>query len=279
MATQQRFGLTELLLATALAATVTLVAFSSYLSAVKARRPPAQDAAEWAWLERTYGPSKHSEYAEEWIVRDFFEDRRDGVFVDVGAGNYLRNSNTYYLETALGWRGVAFDAQPQFAAAYTQHRPRTTFVPAFISNRTGDTARLFLSQFSTEVASAAQQFTERWGAFAGTKEMQTITLNDALDALKIDAATFVNMDIELYEPKALAGFDIARFHPELVCVEAHPEVRQAILSYFQAHDYELVGKYLRVDMWNLYFMPKGHTVKPFPTEVMNEWTRHPREGR
>jgi hypothetical protein len=65
------------------------------------------------------------------------------------------------------------------------------------------------------------------------------------------------MDIELSEPKALAGFDIDRFKPALVCIEAHPDVRQRILNDFHAHDYVVVGKYLRMDVTNLYFEPAG----------------------
>jgi hypothetical protein len=63
------------------------------------------------------------------------------------------------------------------------------------------------------------------------------------------------MDIELSEPKALAGFDVDRFKPALVCIEAHPEVRQQILDYFTRHRYVLVGRYLRADSKNLYFQP------------------------
>ena len=46
-----------------------------------------------------------------------------------------------------------------------------------------------------------------------------------------------------------------RYHPTLVCVEAHPQVRQAILDYFHRHHYVVVGKYMGVDTQNLYFMP------------------------
>ena len=55
--------------------------------------------------------------------------------------------------------------------------------------------------------------------------------------------------------KALAGFDVERFRPELVCIEAHPQVRQQILDYFARHRYIVVGKYLRADVNNLYFTP------------------------
>ncbi len=85
--------------------------------------------------------------------------------------------------------------------------------------------------------------------------MPTITLDDLLAAEGVEHIDFLNMDIELWEPKALAGFDIERFHPALVCVEAHLEVRDDLLDYFARHGYVVVGRYLRADIWNLYFRP------------------------
>ena len=46
-----------------------------------------------------------------------------------------------------------------------------------------------------------------------------------------------------------------RFQPALVCIEAHPEVRQQILDYFAQRNYVVIGKYLRADPQNLYFRP------------------------
>jgi hypothetical protein len=57
--------------------------------------------------------------------------------------------------------------------------------------------------------------------------------------------------------KTLKGFNIERFRPALVCIEAHPEVRQQILDYFSHHNYVVVGKYLRADLASLYFSPAG----------------------
>jgi hypothetical protein len=83
----------------------------------------------------------------------------------------------------------------------------------------------------------------------------TATLDDLLTQHGVTEIDFVSIDIELHEPQALAGFSIARFRPALVCIEAHPEVRQQILDYFARHDYVVVGEYLHVDETNLYFMP------------------------
>ena len=87
--------------------------------------------------------------------------------------------------------------------------------------------------------------------------MPTITLNDLLDSEKVQHVDYMSIDIELWEPKALAGFDIERFQPKLVCIEAHQQVRQQILDYFRRHHYMIVGKYLRADVTNLYFAPES----------------------
>ena len=65
-----------------------------------------------------YGPGHATEREEEWMIRDFFKDRRGGFFVDVGANHYRWTSKTYYLETTLGWSGLAIEPQQQYAADY-----------------------------------------------------------------------------------------------------------------------------------------------------------------
>jgi len=211
--------------------------------------------AETRPLEQRYGPSKYSQYEEEWIIRDFFNDRRNGVFVDVGASDYQKFSNTYYLESVLGWSGIAIDALSEFENDYKIHRPRTRFRTFFVSDRSNDQAKLYVLKGDTLTTSATKEFTQRWGSDLSEVSAPTITLDDLLGVEGISAFDFLSMDIELAEPRALAGFDIERFHPALVCIEAHPEVRQQILEYFARHRYVLVGKYLRADRQNLYFTP------------------------
>ena len=232
---------------------------------------PPTETFEAKWLERTYGPVRQSHGAEEWIVRDFFRDKRNGVFVDVGAADHKRGSNTWFLENQLGWSGLAVDAQDRYRADYEQHRPRTRFFTLFVSDRSDKRMRLFLNE-NPELASWQQEFSARFGQVQGSTEVSTITLNDLLQAERVARFDFLSMDIELAEPKALAGLDLQRFRPQLVCIEAHPEVRQQILDYFARNEYVVIGKYLRVDLLNLWFMPAGSAVRPFPSvDEPAEW--------
>ncbi len=204
-------------------------------------------------FEQRYGPTRQSEHVEEWLIRDFFQDQRDGVFVDVGANHPKRFSNTYFLETELGWSGIAIEPLKEFAPMYAEIRPRTRFRAFFVSDASDATAKVYVLEENSLVSSSTRAFTERAHGRAREVEAPTISLTDLLIKEGLSTVDFVNIDIELAEPKALAGFDIQRFRPKLVCIEAHPEVRQQILDYFQSNGYRLVGRYLRADEHNLYF--------------------------
>lgn len=202
-----------------------------------------------------YGPTGHSRNGEEWFVRDFFRDRRGGTFVDVGAYHHQEESNTYYLEVSLGWSGIAVDANPAFSSGYAEHRPRTQFMSFFVSDRSDADATLFVPRRYPLMASGNRAFASLSTSGLDTQTVRTITLTDLLERAGMSDVDFLNVDIELAEPKALAGFDIQRFRPKLVCIEGHREVRQMVLDYFARADYVLVADYLRADQWNLWFTP------------------------
>lgn len=220
-----------------------------------AKTQPTQSSAEMEYFRKRYGPDHYTEREEEWLIRDYFQDKREGVFVDVGAHHFRSMSKTYYLESRLGWSGIAIEPQREFEADYAKHRPRTAFFPFFVSNVSNATARLHLIKRMAAVASADPDFVKRFGTPDEVREVPTVTLTDLLDSQRIRKIDFMNMDIELHEPRALEGFDIKRFKPSLVCIEALLPVRQAILDYFARNGYVLVGKYVWVDTENLYFEP------------------------
>jgi len=243
------FDLYEVLLITGLVAIGTAAVF--YRPAY--RSPYGEQESPAAYQARFH--TKWSENAEEWLIRDFFDDRTGGVFLDVGAGHFRDGSNTYFLETALGWTGLAIDAQEEYGADYPTFRPNSRFLAAFVTDAMAGPAELFVPTSNRKLASGDGAYVEQTVGVDAVREVPTITLDAALEQAAIDRIDFLSLDIELHEPQALAGFDIDRYRPSLVCVEAHLPVRDQLLAYFHAHDYVVVGKYLRVDDVNLYFTP------------------------
>jgi FkbM family methyltransferase len=214
----------------------------------------SRGGAELQQLESRFGSERNSRYGEEWIIRDFFGEQRDGVFVDVGANHHQRDSNTFFLETKLGWSGVAIDPQAKFADGYAANRPRTRFVPLFVSDSSNNEAVLHVPKNNDLIASSSMTFVkEEGGDDIVPIRANTTTLDDVLERSGIRKVDFLSIDVELHEPQVLKGFSIDRFRPRLIAIESHAEVRQQILDYFMAHGYVLLGKYLRADSENLWF--------------------------
>jgi FkbM family methyltransferase len=210
----------------------------------------------------TSGKKLYSENNEELIIRDFLQDRLNGFFVDVGCGDYKDSSTTYYLEKHLGWSGIAVDALVDWAKGYMENRPKTKFYNFIVTDHSGKTESFYRSGDNLFLSSKYKSFID-WAA----KEkghiqanysivyVSTITLTELLEKSGISQIDFLSIDIEGSEPAALAGFDINRFKPKLVCIEAHSH-GDKIMKYFNRKGYKLIKKYLKYDSQNWYFRPR-----------------------
>ena len=71
----------------------------------------------------------------------------------------------------------------------------------------------------------------------------------------IGVLDFVSLDIEEHEPAALRAFDLQRYAPRLLCIEAHGRTQDAIYEWMVTHGYRRVDSYLAYDSVNWYFEP------------------------
>ncbi len=203
---------------------------------------------------RSAGPAQYSLGPEELLVRHFFTERREGFFAEVGAGDWRAGSNTLFLERHLGWSGIAVDARSDLGAGWREHRPAARFEnyvvsdhagvdPFYVSGFFGATSRERLPDFPGVDAAGAL---EMW--------VPTITLSGLLDACGIEHIDFVSIDVEHAEAEVLAGFELDRFRPELVCVEIgvrDPE--RFVTPHFAAAGYKRLTSYCDIDGVNWWF--------------------------
>jgi FkbM family methyltransferase len=197
----------------------------------------------------------YSQRNEELIIRDFFQDRRDGFYLDVGCAWPQRNSTTYYLEKHLGWSGFGVDAVAEYGPMWAEVRERGKFFNFLVSDH-ADTNDTFYRADWTGVSSVDEENVKRWKVGYKKIEVPTITLNKLLDDNGVKKVDFLSLDIEGAQLSALRGFDIERFRPDLACVEMHMPDHDKILQYFDTHGYEPLDKYREHDIVNMYFKPK-----------------------
>jgi FkbM family methyltransferase len=204
----------------------------------------------------------YSIFNEELIIRDFFQDRRGGFYLDVGCAGPVKESNTYYVEKHLGWTGIGVDALEEFAPEWAKMRPNSRFLRHLVSDRSGGTEKFYKS-YGRGISSTNQDWArgKAFGEDFPTEEIQaeTISLDDLLDREGVTKIDLLSMDIEGHESKALAGFDIERFKPELVVIEKQlgAAKRRRVAEYFARHGYVRIEKYIPFDSVNDYYQAKS----------------------
>lgn len=199
------------------------------------------------------GSNYYSRKAEELIIRSFFQDRKAGFFLDVGCASPIKDSNTFYLEWHLKWSGIAVDAAPQKKKYWHKYRRKSRLFTYLISDRSSTIEKFYRAG---DVGSTQKERVLLGKTVRGKEvELPTITLSKLLDDNGIEKIDFLSIDIEGSELNALAGFDIQRFRPELVCVERDKNKGQALLDYFDTHHYRMLDEYEALDNTNWYFVP------------------------
>lgn len=235
-----------------------LLAFGgAILAAVTLAGPAAADElAEFLKREKT----RYSQGQQEELIRHFFGDRRDGFFVDIGCYDYRKASTTYYLEKHLGWSGIGVDAQKKYANGWKYFRPKSRFFVYAVTDKSGETIS-FLQADGFSATDLDTRNLEHWQEKVGFEPVEitvpTITINDLLDREGVERFDFLSMDINGAEPIALAGFDIERFRPELVHVEASSHRHDELKKYFAEHGYVRIETYQKYDPINWYFTPES----------------------
>lgn len=200
------------------------------------------------------GRSYYSRKKEELIIRSILQDRKKGFFLDVGCAGPFLNSNTFFLEWHLGWTGIAVDANPQNRKRWEKYRTKSKLLTFLVTDHSGAIGKFYKAG---HVGSTQRERIVMNKTVHG-KEIQlpTITLSKLLDDSGVEKIDFLSMDIEESELKALAGFDIERFRPDLVCIERAVKNEEEILAYFETHHYQMIEEYKPLDISNWYFVPK-----------------------
>jgi FkbM family methyltransferase len=145
-----------------------------------------------------------------------------GTFLEIGANDGYSQSNTYYLERILGWRGILIEPVPYLYRMCRRHRTNSTCFHAAcvaddstsieIVDRTLETVALGLAHREDE--------SRRLAARPGhTTTVPAARLTDLIDRSPLDHITFMSVDVEGAELAVFDGLDWARHAPDWLLVE------------------------------------------------------------
>lgn len=153
------------------------------------------------------------------FVREFFRDTPQGFFVEVGANDPKKDSQSFHLEEA-GWTGILVEPVPELAEELRRVRKSKVFEVACSSpDRAGTIMTL-------HVAGPFSSFDPNL-AVTGMRADHTVAVKvDTLDHVLAEggakqAIDLISVDVEGHELEVLSGFDFARWRPRLILLEDH----------------------------------------------------------
>lgn len=184
---------------------------------------------------------------------------RSGFFIEAGANDGYSQSNTYYLEKKMGWRGILIEAIPELYQKCLRERKRSVVYNfALVGN---EYHKSTLNMHYANLMSAAQDALKTEEALRlhirkgleiqGIKESYTIdvparTLGSILDEkLNLPTIDLFSLDVEGFELEVLKGLNIEKYRPRYILVEARffkevddcLNVLYEMVDRFSEHDY------------------------------------------
>jgi len=137
-----------------------------------------------------------------------------GFYVDVGANNPYTTSNSHPFY-ARGWSGIDIEPIPGLADLLRQAHPRNLVVNAAAGSKTGSTT--FYVHPNGELSSLDKSLVPNP---AEIRQIPIMKVDDILAWANPEQIDFASIDVEGWEREVLLGFNLPRWQPKLLVIEA-----------------------------------------------------------
>lgn len=191
----------------------------------------------------------HSQFKQDQFINEnFFKNKINGFFVDIGAHDGKTFSNSLFFE-GLGWNGVCVEPNPKIFKSLKNNRKCKCFEVA-ISDKIGKSSFFQITSDIDMLSGLTDEFTEEAKqriviemqkdpkAFNHI-EVETNTFENIInDTTRID---FLSLDTEGNELKILKSIDFNKYDIQLISVENN-KFDNTFQNFFHNMKYHLVAR-------------------------------------
>jgi len=194
----------------------------------------------------------YSQLDQDLKVLKFYNNKRDGFFIEIGASDGIELSNTYLLEKMYNWKGICVEPIPKRFELLCKNRPQSFCCDRAVYNESNknvifDIANNYdlLSGISNNIDSHKNEVDSNKTQITVT----TISFNDLLE--KFNCPSFVDylsLDTEGSELEILKSVDLQKYVFGLIHVEHNfiEPRRTQIRNLLTSNGY----KYIRENQWD-----------------------------
>jgi FkbM family methyltransferase len=185
--------------------------------------------------------SKAQLFQDVWVLWRTAKTNNLKYFVEVGACDPVRLSNTFLLENKYGFKGILVEPNPKLAQELREKR--TAQVCEVAISNSGFPLELILAtdpEFS-RVANSRGDIHNLFSPTGEVVQVQSSKLTDILRENKVPKDfTFLSIDIEGMELEALQSLDFNLYKPQMIAVEHNfRKDRNGIKKFLSLHGYVL----------------------------------------
>ena len=167
---------------------------------------------------------QYSQWGEDLFINNFFKNKNNGIYLDVGCFHPYMYSNTCLLYKK-GWSGINIDINQTSIDLFNIVRPNDINICAAVHEIKREFKVYFDDPFSP-VNTIDNKFYENLKkSFFKNKKISTVqskTIQEILDTDKIkNAIDFINIDAEGLDFKILKQINLNKYKVQLLSIETH----------------------------------------------------------
>lgn len=166
---------------------------------------------------------------DKYIYENFFKNKENGIFLDIGAHDGIDKSNSYFFEKYLNWSGVCVEPIPDVFNRLKQNR-KCTSINAGVSDRNGSAVFWRIQGYSEMLSGLAENYNEQHKQrikkelkiHGGNLEEITIEImdiNTLMHKNNINHIDYCTIDVEGSEEKILSALDPKEIEISVLTVE------------------------------------------------------------
>ena len=193
------------------------------------------------WLEKYFTHKKsYSQSGEDKFITNFFKKQKKGIYLDIGAFNPIKYSNTYLLYKN-GWRGINIDLNQTSIDLFNIVRPHDKNICAAISNKE-ENVKVNLENIFSPLNTISSSRSKKLNPESIKKNSFTIR-SKKINKLIKTKFDFLNIDIEGFDIKVLKSIKLNFYKPKLICIEIlNSNNLLSLKNYLNKHNYAYVKK-------------------------------------
>ena len=171
---------------------------------------------------------------DEWVIKDIFNFKKNGYFVDLAASSGISSNNTFVMEINLNWKGICIEPNPTFFERLKKNRK--CILTNYVVDKKNDKEVKFRID-NGQLGGIVDKDTDNNYTYrkeqlknANIRIFKTKTLEYILDfynAPKI--IDYLSLDIEGAEERALINFPFNKYKFLTITIERPSEKLEKLL--------------------------------------------------